>query len=422
MLAKIKALSHSGEKKRLFSNILSLSFLQGANYLFPLIIAPYLIRVLGPEHYGLIAFSAATVMYFTLLTDYGFNLSATSQIALHRDDPKAINTIFSSVMIVKGLLMLLSFGLLYLLLISFHKFGQYTALYYITFISVVGQFLFPVWFFQGMETMKYITYINVSTKAFFTIAVFIFVRTKEDYLYVPFLTGIGAVCAGLWTLYFIRQKFGVTFSWQPISQLKKQLIDGWHVFLSTIVMSLYTTSTTFILGLFTNNTVVGYFAAADKVILAAKGLFTPIIQAMYPMLSKKMAEDLNSGMRLIKKTTLLMAIYTLAISSAVFMFAELIVNLLFGETYHDSVILLKTMAFLPFLIALSNIFGLLVMLNTGYKKQFTMILSLSAVIGLILSVILVPNYHAFGSAITMLVVEAFVTIGMYIFLLKKRLL
>lgn len=422
MLAKLKhRLANTQEKRRLFANIFSLGFLQGANYLFPLIIAPYLIRTLGPEFYGLIAFSAATVMYFSLLTDYGFNLSATSQISLHRDDPNKLNEIFSAVMIVKFGLMLISFLLLIILVTTFSKFSTYALLYFVTFTTVIGQFLFPTWFFQGMETMKYITYVNLITKALFTLAIFIFVQRKEDYLFVPLLTGIGAILSGLWTLYFIYHKFGIRFKWQPFKAIKFQLVDGWHIFLSTIVMSLYTVSTTFILGLFTNNTVVGYFAAADKVILAAKGLFTPVIQALYPMLTKKINTDKNAARRLINKITLGIGAYTLLVSIGLYLFAETIISILFGNSYQESILLLQIMAFLPLLIALSNIFGLLVMINFGYKKAFSQILTVSAILGLVLSFIFVPQYQATASAATVLIVETFVTVVMGVFLHKKRL-
>lgn len=423
MFAKLLIiLTNTVEKKRVLSNVFSLGSLQAANYLFPLIIAPYLIRVLGPEYYGLIAFSTATVTYFGLLTDYGFNLSATSQIALHRHDLHKLNEIFSAVMIVKFFLMLLSLILLILLVNSFNKFAEHSALYLITFTMVIGQFLFPVWLFQGMETMKYITYINLLTKAAFTLSIFIFVQSENDYLYVPLFTGIGAIISGIYALYFVRHKFGIRFSIQPFSLVKIQLIDGWHLFLSTIVMSLYTVSTTFILGLLTNNTVVGYFAAADKIILAAKGLFTPVIQALYPMLITKIQHDKPSATQWIKKVTVGMAAYTSIISLALLCFAQEIVMLLFGQAYTESVPLLKIMAFLPFFIGLSNVFGLLVMINYGFKKQFTAILTLSAILGLGLSLYFVPIFESRASASIIVVVEAIVTFIMWLFIRNKKLI
>ncbi|WP_083761127.1 oligosaccharide flippase family protein [Thermoanaerobacter italicus] len=79
--------------KRLITNIFSLSLLQIANYVLPLLTVPYLVRVLGPEKYGLISFSQAFIQYFILLTDYGFNLSATRKISIYRDDKEKISEV-----------------------------------------------------------------------------------------------------------------------------------------------------------------------------------------------------------------------------------------------------------------------------------------------------------------------------------------
>ena len=72
--------------KKLASNIASLFTVQAANYLIPLLTLPYLVRILGPREFGLIAFAQAFSQYFVILTDYGFNLSATREVAIHRAD------------------------------------------------------------------------------------------------------------------------------------------------------------------------------------------------------------------------------------------------------------------------------------------------------------------------------------------------
>ncbi len=69
-------------RKVVMKNVASLSTLQAITYLLPIIILPYLFRVIGPEKFGLIAFAQAFVQYFMILTDYGFNISATKEISL----------------------------------------------------------------------------------------------------------------------------------------------------------------------------------------------------------------------------------------------------------------------------------------------------------------------------------------------------
>jgi len=404
------------ENKRLANNIFSLGVLQCANYILPLLTMPYLVRVLGPEYFGLLAFATATITYFMLITDYGFNLSATRQISIHRHDLAKVNEIFSSVMIIKFTLMVVSFCLLSLLVFSFDKFSQHWELYFITFGMVIGQVLFPVWLFQGMERMKYITYLNIGAKAFFTLCVFIFVQEQADYLLVPLLTALGFIVAGIWSLYLAKKQFSVSLSWQSIETIQFQLVEGWHVFLSSIAISAYTVSTVFILGLFTNNTVVGYFAAADKIIQAVKGLYAPVSQAIYPLIAKKMHEDKQAGLKFIGKVTWVAGSAMLLVSLILFMMSKPIINILLGEQYQQSILLLQIMAFLPFVVTLSNIYGIQTMLNLGYKKVFSRILVAAAAIGVILSLILVPIYEDLGTAITLIIVEVFLTAVMYMYL------
>jgi PST family polysaccharide transporter len=403
------------EKKRLMSNIFSLGVLQGANYILPLLTLPYLVRVLGVEYFGLLAFATATIGFFVIITDYGFNLSATRQASIHRDDKLKLNEIFSSVMMIKSFFLLLSLLLLCLLLLTVDKFGQHWQVYMITFGVVIGQVLFPVWLFQGLEQMKYITYLNIVAKSFFTVCIFVFVQSQDDYLWVPLLTSLGFVLAGVWSLYLVKAKFDIGFQWQSLETIRFQLTEGWHVFFSSVSISMYTTAVPFILGLFASNAAVGYFSAADKIVQAVKGLFQPVSQAMYPLISQKMTEDKQAGLTFVRKMTWLVGGAMFIMSGLLFVLAEPIVVLVLGAGYQASVVLLKIMAFLPFVIVLSNMLGIQTMLTLGYQKAFSHILLAAALLGIGVGAVLSWLFQAEGAAWSLLIVEILVTLMMWVF-------
>lgn len=404
------------DNKRLLSNFFSLSILQGVNYILPLLTLPYLVRVLGVEYFGLLAFATATIAFFNIITDYGFNLTATKEISINREDKTKVIEIFSSVMSIKLFLMCLSFIFLSILVFSFDKFSNNWAIYFLAFGTVIGQTFFPVWFFQGMERMKYITYLNLLAKLIFTVAIFVFVQNQSDLHIVPILTSLGSIIAGILSLIIIYKEFEVTFKFQKIEIIVFYLKDGWHVFISNIAISLYTVSTIFILGLFTNDTSVGYFAAADKIIQAFKNLMSPMFQTLYPYISKKVKVSEERGLSFIKKVFKYVGIFTGIVSLFILVFAEFLVNLLLGNQYHESIIILQIMAILPFMIGLSNIFGIQTMVTFNRKKAFSSILIIGSILNLIVSFILIPMYQYIGSAISVVIVESFITITMFLYL------
>lgn len=267
-------------------NFISLALLQGVNYLLPLLSFPFLFRVLGVERWGLVTFGYSLMQYFVMFTDFGFNLSATKYISEHRNDLQKINSYLNSAMIGRFILCGISLAILLALISYFDKFSTESIFYLLYFGIISGNVMFPMWFFQGMENMKYITVFNIVAKSLSFIPFFIFIRKPEDYIYVPIFYSIGFVLAGIVSLFIVYFKMGMKWYFTSISQISSSLKDSSAYFLARASTSLFTTSNSFLLGLVCGNTMVGYYSAAEKLYQAYNQLLSPFTGVLFPHIAK----------------------------------------------------------------------------------------------------------------------------------------
>lgn len=420
MFSIIKKLLNRAEYKKIIENIVSLTGLQFASYILPLITLPYLTYVLGPDKFGLTQYAISLITYFQMFTDYGFNLSATRELAIVREDKKKVSEIFSTVMFIKLMLTVISFVALLAIVTFIPKFSNDADVYLLTFGIVVGYVLFPTWLFQGMEYMKYTSILNIIGKVIFTVFIFVFIHQSSDYLLVPIINSFGYIVVGVLGIYISLTRFDIDLSLPSVENIKYHLREGWHVFLSTIAINMYTTTNTFLLGLLTNNTLVGYYSIAEKIITAANGLFNPISQAIYPFISRSVNnEDKNSNILRIRKLTKLAAVLGAVFSLGIFVFADLIISILFGPQYSSSILVLRILSIIPFMVSLSNIFGIQTMLTFNYKQAFSRVVLMGGILDIILGIILITLFNEVGIAISFAVTETFITVAMLLFLQSK---
>lgn len=397
--------NNSNPNKTLLQNFLSLVVLHAVNYVLPLLTIPFLVRVLNPEYYGLIAYSSSIISFLILLTDYGFNLTATREVSLNRRDSVKINQIFSSVLIIKLFLATSSLVILMILVNSIPKLQEHSILYYVHFGMVIGSFVQPIWLFQGLEKMKYVTIIDMAIKSIFTLSLFILIRGSEDFLRVPIIYSLSSLTSGFITLIFAYRKFKLSISIPRFSIVKDYLADGWHIFISNIGVNLYTNGTILILGFLTNNTIVGYFAATEKIIRAVRKLYAPIGQALFPSIGYRIQIDRRKGIGFIRKSGILIGIMMLIVSFLLFLFAKDIIILVLGHQYTQSIILLRITAFIPFTYSINNIIGVQLLINLGHGKIYGTIISVISIIGLILAYALIKSIGIQGAAWNLILVE-----------------
>jgi PST family polysaccharide transporter len=394
---------------------------QGASYILPLITVPYLVRVIGPEKFGLLGFAAATTAYFGILITFGFRLSAPKQLVVVKHDEKAISQIFSAVITSQLLFALVSFIILSGLLLVFQKFQVNWIIYYLTFGVIVADILLPSWFFHGMEKMKFIAFLSIFSKLLYTLGIFIFVKTEDDFYLVPIFNLIGTLVSGLAAFWIIYFSFKIKFRLPSLAHIVFQINQSKHVFLSSAVGSSYTISITFFLGLITNNTIVGYFSAADKIIKAIQGLFKPIITTLYPHINKLLDNNVKTAISFLKITMWILAGISLLTSLLILVFSKEITLIILGENFIQSAIFLKVMAPVPFFVTMGSVFAILTMLSFDRSKDLSKIYMKTAAVSLIATTILIYTLNGTGAAFSVLFAEVVATSLMVRYITKSNI-
>lgn len=404
--------------KRLADNFVSLVVLQFINYLLPLLLIPYLVRVLGIDGFGIYNFILAIIMYGIHISDYGFDLTATYHISKNRDKQTELNKIVSSVLGIKVLIAMLYFVLIMVASFFIEKFYAYQEILFLAFGLLLGHILFPLWFFQGIEKMRYIMYLNGFAKLTFVASVFLFVNDTEDLYLVILLNALSTIFIGIVALYLVIHKFNIALSLPKASDIVYYLKDGWYVFTSKFAVQLYTTVNIIILSFFASPLIIGFYAVAIKVIHALGNLLEPLTRAVYPYLVNVHQDSSNAFVKRNKQLSWVILAIMLPVSFAVIYFAQEILYLIIGETPDPlNIEILQTFAISLIVYLYSSQFtNMLVTIKE--TKFLNLIVFIAAGINIVFAPILLYFFGVMGMVWLSVALAFFLAISKGVFLIN----
>lgn len=405
---------------RLRHNIAALGGMQIANYLAPLITLPYLTRVLGVEGFGKLAFVQVVMAILILLTDYGFSWSATRQIAANKNNPDLISKIFSVTWATQWALVVGTAILFGLAVINVPVLKQDAMLMAAGFLMVIGNVLFPIWLLQGLERMREVALMQVIGKLVSVVLIFTLVKSKNDIISAVIIYGVGPVIAGFMSLVWLRSKDVVRLQYFSAHDLQATFLEGGNYFISTAFISFYTSLIPLILGLVAGQVALSYFSLADRIRRAIQSLLSPVSQSLYPRMSYLYKNNPDSARAILKKSALAIFIILGALSIILYIFSGPIIYLLGGQKFDPATSVLRWMAFVPFFIGVSNLFGVQVLLANGLVKQVN---TTAATVGFLVLMIIFPvtNFMAQeGAAMIVFFSEAIVAIVYSILVIRGK--
>lgn len=399
----------------------------------PLVVTPYISRVLSPEGIGQYSFSFSLITYFTIFAALGFGTYAQREIAKHQGDKHTQSISFYEILICR----LISVSLSLVLNVIFYFlniYHEYSTLMLIMSINIFAIAFDISFYFQGNEEFGKVVFLNIVVRVLGTAAIFIFVNNSNDVWKYALINGI-MILTGYLSLWIHVPKFIEKISLRelhPLKHLKGTLL----LFLPTIAISLYTVLDRTLIGLLIKDTYTyvendieiikkysdienGYYEQSEKMVKLAMTIITCIGTVMIPRNSKEFAagnlEQVKNNIYFsIRLVWFLGAPMTLGLIAV----AGNFVPWFYGSGYDKCITLIMIFSPLILIIGFSNIFGLQFLIPSGQDKKYTIALIIGALVNLVLNFVLIKLWWSIGAAIASIIAEFCVTSVMYLFVRK----
>lgn len=385
-------------KNFIYNAILTMS-----GYIFPLMVYPYVSRVLGVANIGACNFVDSIVEYFTILSMMGMNTIGIREIAKCKNDQQKLDNVFSQLFSLNTLTTITAIIILIIATNIVPKFAPYKDLLYIGVGKLFFNYMLINWFFQGLENFKYIAARTIFVKILFVISVFLFVKTETDVKLYYFLVAL--TWAGNGIINFIYAKKYVSFNFTL--KINKAIIGSFFILgVYWFMNSMYTTLNVAFLGFATNDIEVGYYTTANKLLTVIMTMFTALTSVMVPRVSVALKSNDNSEAKaLIRKAINALMLFAIPLIFFVFPFSQELIYLMSGKGYEGATTPLQIMTPLFFLVGYDQIIVLQTLLPMGKDKDILRNSILAASVGIISNIFLTLNFGKNGSAIVLILAE-----------------
>ncbi|MBV9764610.1 MAG: oligosaccharide flippase family protein [Acidobacteriaceae bacterium] len=405
-------------QSHLLYDIASIYGVQFANYLIPLVTLPYLTRVLGPSTWGLIAMAQAFGMYGSLVVEYGFVFSATRQLAIASTSSEiqdVVAGVSGAKILLGSVIVIAAFGA-YLVVPLFH---QHPLLLWAAVASEIAKALLPSYYFYGIHRVAVASILDISARMAAAIGIFIFVHRPADAwrFFALQLAGASLALVVGHAMIHVRHRL----RWPRLNDGLKMLREGGPMFLFRSAHNIYVLGNAFILGLFASPQSVGYYAGAEKINSAAVGLLSPLTTALYPRAAGLIKNSLHKAARLTTVSFYIMGAISLILGLIMWFGSSLIVHIILGHNFQESVGVLRILSLRSPLVAWTNVLGFQWLLALGLEKPFQKVTVVALILNILLATCFAPAFAYTGMAWAVVISQAAAAIGIYIVLRRRAL-
>ncbi len=361
----------------------------------------------------------ALISYMAIISEFGFSINGVQYIAQNQNNSIKKREIVTNIFALQLLLMLGSFILLFIIINSISQFQPYRNIFYLTFLIIPANITMALWFYIGMEKIKYLSVIILISKVLYIVLIFIFLLRAKDFYFVPLFNGITALFAGLFSLYLILFKFKIYPPDFKSIKIIKYIKNNWNIFLSFLSMNLYRNSNVLILSFLVTESSVGIYSGGEKIVIVLQSIFAPITQVIYPYISRLRVDDPQKSKKILIALTVFISVGTFLVSFLLYVFSTKIALIALGEEFIKSGSIIKISSFVVFFGTLNFILGIIFMTNYGMKNEFTKAVLLTGILNVIICYLLSYMWQEIGTAFAFLGAEIILFLLLLFFINRK---
>jgi PST family polysaccharide transporter len=403
-LKKILKILKSQDGKSLLRNFVSQSAINLVVLIIPFFTLPYLLRVIGIEKFGLIALATSLISYFITIVDYSFNITATRDVAKHQHSYNQLCLIYSKVITAKLFFVIVSFLTITLIVILINRFNTDWQIYMIISLQLISNLLFPQWFFQGIEDVKYLAIIKVSLQVLLAFSIFIFIKHESDFLLYAFMLTFASILSGVFGQIILLWKYKIKYKYISYNRFKSTLKSNFPIFVNQFFPMLYNNTSTFLLAFFVTNEMVGIYAALKRVVDMSITLLKTFSNVFFPFLNRR-HDAFIKYKTLILSATLLMIILMIALNQKVFLFLNI--------NWPNAFWLLTLLSLSIIGYVLYDIYGLNFLIVKRHDVAVMKNTIIMSITGFIIAFPLIYFLEILGAGLTMLITRMLLGMGVY---------
>lgn len=366
--------------KLVYKNFFFLFIVQFSNYVLPFLVIPLLTRALGIDGFGKYAFYLGVANLLLVFIRFGFEFSATRQISINSENKARVGEIVGAVLQIKLLLLAVTAACYCIVVLIFKPDGQNNLLVLGGLLVLVGQMLLPIWYFQGMQQMKYVTFYTVITKIVYVGALLIFIRQESDYGIAVVIYGGAFFVAGLISILQVFKQVPIRFCFNG-KMLKEVYLDALPFFTSRIFVAAYTSSILPLIGFIGDSAQVAIYSASEKLYVAAQSVMQPLANALYPHIAK------NRDLALFKKLFVIAMLVVIVGSVTGYFVVPHLIQFLFGDAFAATTEIFNIHIFALVFVFPSMLLGYPLLAALGFSKEANSSVILGAIVFFIIAVI-----------------------------------